>query len=624
MKTENVRSCLKRINWGYILLFLIYFVLQFKSINQGYFDTDEFDVFAGGEAVWRGAWLYRDYLSQHMPFSYYISAVFWLFGAHSVLAQRIYFYAAFSAVWVYMVKRYSDIVSKKCLMVFPAVFIMLINCYDMGTSILSEHMNAVGIIFLLLEFRLFLKNEQKNISLSSSVIISASILLTFGTTFVSAFMLLALFLMVAYSEICIVRKSCLKGKELTVYLFNKYKKLVICCAAPWIVLLAVYIVAGVLDDFYYGAYYLNREIYSGYLGGYGNSIPEAVLGGASYLADFIVSALTNIFGSDFEIKNFVLFLALGTALVYAIFHIISHNKKEGVLWLLIIIESATRGVFNFHSTHFTAVIALLCSMCFFDLTQCESNVKSSNIIETLKYVILGTVSLVYVSGAGAFISISLSSQPSEMSVFMNAITDKNEGIWCCQLACNRAFIEAERYGYKAITVPWFWDAYGRQFLNEFGDQPPRVCIFNKDLEVWGHNVNDYAPELVEYVNSHYTEFSPLLYIRNDYYDEAVSKIKETGVMYISTESQSDPSLIEISLENADKDYSEVAFPVWSEENGPDDIIWYQAVKNEDNNWSCKIDPNAHLYSGNLTINAYGKTETDSEMEMLTERSVYVS
>ena len=559
MKTENVRSCLKRINWGYILLFLIYFVLQFKSINQSYFDTDEFDVFAGGEAVWRGAWLYRDYLSQHMPFSYYISAVFWLFGAHSVLAQRIYFYAAFSAVWVYMVKRYSDIVSKKCLMVFPAVFIMLINCYDMGTSILSEHMNAVGIIFLLLEFRLFLKNEQKNISLSSSVIISVSILLTFGTTFVSAFMLLVLFLMVAYSEICIVRKSCLKGKELTVYLFNKYKKLVICCAAPWIVLLAVYTAAGVLD-----------------------------------------------------------------ALVYAIFHIISHNKKEGVLWLFIIIESATRGVFNFHSTHFTAVIALLCSMCFFDSTQCESNVKSSNIIETLKYVILGTVSLVYVSGAGAFISVSLSSQPSEMSVFMNAITDKNEGIWCCQLACNRAFIEAERYGYKAITVPWFWDAYGRQFLNEFGDQPPRVCIFNKDLEVWGHNVNDYAPELVEYVNSHYTEFSPLLYIRNDYYDEAVSKIKETGVMYISTESQSDPSLIEISLENADKDYSEVAFPVWSEENGPDDIIWYQAVKNEDNNWFCKIDPNAHLYSGNLTINAYGKTETDSEMEMLTERSVYVS
>ena len=36
------------------------------------------------------------------------------------------------------------------------------------------------------------------------------------------------------------------------------------------------------------------------------------------------------------------------------------------------------------------------------------------------------------------------------------------------------------------------------------------------------------------------------------------------------------------------DYDKVYFPVWSEENGQDDIVWYPAEKQVDGSWICTV------------------------------------
>lgn len=618
MKRDNRISALKSINWKLLIAFCVYFILQFKSINQNFFDTDEFDIFVGGEAICRGAWLYRDFFSQHMPFSYYISSFFWLLGAHTVLLQRVYFYAAFSAIWTFIIKRYSAIADYKCLAAYPVIFIMMINCCDMGTSILSEHLNAVGVVLLMLEFRLFLKNDDKNISLSSSIIISSVILLTFGTTFVSAFLLAAVVLMVLFGEICTVRKHQLKGKELFTYLVNKYKRLIICCAAPWVILVLVYAAAGVLDDFYYGAYYINRTFYSKYLGGYGDNILLAAYGGVPSMANYFISSLSSFFDGTFEFKNFVLFLSFCIAAGYIIYHFIAKNKKEAVLWVLMLAEAATRGVFNFHSTHFTAIIALLCAMCFFDnKASKECSAALPNMAKAAKYISLGIISSVYISGSSALFSVSFSSQPSEMGELMRITTEENEGIWCCMLGYNGYFIESGRYQYRAIAVPWFWDAYGQQLLDDFGDEPPRICLFSDNLEVWGNNVKNYAPELVQYINDHYIHFKSYFYIRKDYFEEAVSRIDQSDadITYSTVTYQEELNVIEVKLKAPTNSFTEVLFPTWSIENGQDDIVWYPAENNEDNSWTCSIDLNDHHSSGEFAIHIYGKTES-GEMQFI--------
>ena len=50
--------------------------------------------------------------------------------------------------------------------------------------------------------------------------------------------------------------------------------------------------------------------------------------------------------------------------------------------------------------------------------------------------------------------------------------------------------------------------------------------------------------------------------------------------------------------------SNVAFPTWSEENGQDDIVWYQGTKNPDGSWSVIVDGSNHLSSGSFVTHVY--------------------
>lgn len=83
---------------------VVIFLGMYRYIGEFVFDTDEGDVFAGGMAIAHGIPLYKEYLSQHMPFSYFVSAVFWVFGADGIFSQRFFFYLFYSSFWLLIVK----------------------------------------------------------------------------------------------------------------------------------------------------------------------------------------------------------------------------------------------------------------------------------------------------------------------------------------------------------------------------------------------------------------------------------------------------------------------------------------------------------------------------------------
>ena len=51
-----------------LFIWLLFFLGMYRYIGTSIFDTDEGDVFAGGMAIAHGITLYKEYLSQHMPF----------------------------------------------------------------------------------------------------------------------------------------------------------------------------------------------------------------------------------------------------------------------------------------------------------------------------------------------------------------------------------------------------------------------------------------------------------------------------------------------------------------------------------------------------------------------------
>ena len=73
------------------------------------------------------------------------------------------------------------------------------------------------------------------------------------------------------------------------------------------------------------------------------------------------------------------------------------------------------------------------------------------------------------------------------------------------------------------TVPWFWDAQREDAMLWLEENKPRVALFSDKYTVWSYKITDYAPELCQYIEENYTQFSESfshLYVRNNYYQEA--------------------------------------------------------------------------------------------------------
>ena len=85
---------------------------------------------------------------------------------------------------------------------------------------------------------------------------------------------------------------------------------------------------------------------------------------------------------------------------------------------------------------------------------------------------------------------------------------------------------------------------------------------------------------------------------------------------VSTEGKS----IRINL-NTPNPYKTVRFPVWSKENGQNDLIWYDAKKQSRGVWSCTINTADCQTSGTYNIHAYAVN--GENMSMIGHTVAYV-
>ena len=89
-----------------VLLFCTFFSFYMPFIVSEEF-LDELDVFIIGNEVAHGAEMYKVTVSQHMPFSYYISAVITLLvHPHNPYMYRFCLYILLSALWTGMFFHY--------------------------------------------------------------------------------------------------------------------------------------------------------------------------------------------------------------------------------------------------------------------------------------------------------------------------------------------------------------------------------------------------------------------------------------------------------------------------------------------------------------------------------------
>ena len=514
VKSEN-----KKVYIRFFILFIIYFILQFKFVNDGWFATDELDVMAGGMTVGKGYDVYKYFYSQHMPFSYYISAIFYLLGAKTVSLQRVYFYMFYALSWTVIWQRYKKWVDEKALIFYPIIFSCIITYYDMGTVVLSEHLAGIGFVILYLEYIKFV--ETRKISMDSCIAISLSIILTFGTIFVSVFGVFAIAVAVLVSECLWNKEKKWVFKDFILELVKKYYKLIVCCVLPWVFLVLYYAATHNLKNFIFQAYVINRKFYTKYNGDFDGNIIGSMLSGIDFVFSFFKSLFT-VENWSYTLFAETLLLILVIAYIIKLFG--KGKKNIAFVTILLLFESAPRGIFNYHATQWVEVVALLCAFAISEqFFKNKEYFNNKNMIYRVGSVLICVIILSgYFSNFSSLTSRNIEDAKDEIIEQVSSITGKKEAVWDLTLGNDYIGIGADRAIVRNVgAVPWFWEAVGLRTVEEAKSNLPRVALFNKYNECWGNRLVDYAPELVNFMSDEYTQYdNSILYIRNDYYKEA--------------------------------------------------------------------------------------------------------
>ena len=523
----------------YIAVFLLFFIAACRYRNLPWFGTDELDIMVGCKGIASGYRLYNDFISQHMPVSYYISAFFELLGFKTVLSQRICFYAFYAFFWTIILIRFRSKVGTRALVMYPLVFICLTLTYDLGYAVLSEHLAGIGMVILFLEFMNYY--DRCELRAVDCILISVSVLLTFGTMFITIFGIFIVAVGIFCREIQYSLKYRKMAGERVRHLGKNALKVIFACAVPWIVLIIYYKVIGSLWMFFRSAYVLNREYYPIYLGENIGSIPGTILTGFEQLWTVIEKCFLP---EEFSIINVIYLIVIVLVVLYLVREWRTRGWLFAVVSFLMIVFLSVRGVFSFHGTQAVAVIAVMCSL---QLDEIYVSGKRSAIYEKITtpvvVLILLLISVPFFSEVSTYAITVQTTVGDNVKIIQNT-TDEDEGVAILVLNNSIPMLADRPVIMSAATTPWTWDCLRKKEMRKWKHNPPRVIVFDPGFYVWDSNlpVSSYAGKLVNYIKENYTKYRGNIYFRNDYYDEAAQKadeaLKASGEMSEETETGS--------------------------------------------------------------------------------------
>jgi len=522
MKKLNSKQSIvwKEMAWVLIMVIVCYIIL-FTNRTYPFFITDEGDNFLGAKMVANGLDVYKEFTSQHMPLMYYICSVFYLLGARTVIQFRLFFYAFLCLVWACMYLRYNKFFGKLTMSIYPLLYMCAMHFVEMGYSVLSEQMWAQGMVILLLEYLIYVK--QKRISVSSSCWISFAVFISFGTAFMSAASIGIVFLAVLISEIIIQSKEkegFIKGFQ---GICKRNGRMILIILFPFIILVLWYLISGNLYNAYYGSFVVNREYYPKY-----NGSIQTTLG--TLWQSFI--ALKNWIWCTNETEVYLQLIIFG---VFLVFMFLKRQYLAVVCVFLFTVFCGIRGIDTFHALPMHAVFMMMGALLFGEVFKAYIRPRMEESVLKDKIILVGCCIAVLAAVYFPIYRIyyenkqllrvqeneSVDAYPEGYDV-IKKLTYENEEVYECTMNPWFFFATDTLPSATSAACPWIYDAYKNEILKDLQTEPPRIVVYDEDISVWGYRFGDFAADMCEYFEENYTLLDGFttIHVRNDYYEEA--------------------------------------------------------------------------------------------------------
>ena len=478
------------------VLGIIVFGLLSFLVKQDIF-CDEVDNIIGGMLLTKGKILYNDYYMQHTPFAYLLCGIFALLKPGSIEQFRLIYYVFLSIVFMLLYYRHRDYFGTKKMFILPIVTIVicatLINQY---TMILSDNIQAICMLALVLEFLRYWKDEK--IDWKRSIIISLCIFCSFTSAFVSCYQIFAIVIGVLIKEIIIWKRD----KNITIKaLINRYLKLIVACIVPFILLIMYFIATNSLQNAYEQAFKFNTEVYSFYNNGFGENIFFPFFAGITEFIKLIPNSLSAICEGTNIISN-IIKLVITISLFVCLWQMIEkkQNLKAVILFLFLSFGSTRTG---FHASSVWTVMVTIVLLTI-EINKIKKNKISQVVLFIITLLILG-------SFMDKILKISFkTAEPvtlNEQKIIQSTSDGEEIFLDCflCQNGYNPVYmIYKNRLPVNrcCFILPWYMDWFETDTINDLRENTPNIVVYDSRIVVWEELV-DFSDYLKKYINENY-------------------------------------------------------------------------------------------------------------------------
>lgn len=480
----------------------IVFMLMFFFKDAPMF-LDENDNFHGGILISHGKVLYRDYITQHTPFAYYLCSLFALLGAKSTEQFRLSFYLLEGIIFALLYLRHSDYFGQKRMLILPIFEIIILNITvpDYGYLVLSDIIQGICFITLLLEYLRYC--DDGIIDWKRAVIVSLCICFSFGSAFMSVYALIWIFFAVAFSEIRKIIKKEVSFYHVFIHIYRLSTALLI----PLAITTLYFILNHSFKEAIRQSYVFNRQIYSNYQP-YGKSLFQpftySIINFGNELRNTIHIA---IFSKEYS-KAFLELLVLLCSVVFSINTFIKNkNYLSSFIPFIVMIMSGIRG-YSMHGIAAWNVAILI--IVIFSKDFCIEIPK-----RFVPFFIFFSLYLSFPFWNAIYNGIFRGQlQISELESLIIDSTYDKEDILFDAFSCDSNYLFAKRHfpiNRTVYMLPWYMDWYESDTISELKQKRPRFALFKKDSDYWSlRNL-----KVGEALKIDYIEIYPSLWQRRD-------------------------------------------------------------------------------------------------------------
>jgi hypothetical protein len=459
--------------------------------------ADENDNILGGLLIGRGLLPNIGFFSHHMPLPYYVAALITRLTGGNYVAVRLVLLLAMYVCLLLLYRVLKRSVDARAGLIFVTLVSLGLPGY-WGHLLLAENIisySATALV-LLYVYRFSLPEYRWTVPAMALAAALAAVPALSSQIYAPFSLLTTLFLLAS-----VVRKE---GRA-KACLFAPF------LAAPYLLVLLPYMLAGELRRFVFETYTFNIEYYSHF-----QSFTSAENGGPFYeLFAQIVAGLHAAAYGFTSLPSFVPFLTLLASVSFVALLAVQRGARLAVFVACALMLAAPRGAIglpwaeNYHGPPFymlTMAAFAIASVCLGTLPQAGSLLFATLRVSLLAYALIVPITLL------GYIAVNYRAyfrpQPaaSMATTVINAVAGADDKVWVApfdfrsQVALNA--LPATRY---TFWMPWHaaCEPCVRELLAELSAARPKVIYWDHTSTTWDHRADDYGRPVLNYIEARY-------------------------------------------------------------------------------------------------------------------------